>query len=47
MALIRMDHVPETVLVNLPLDIILPDPGQMRGVPLRERKVLYLHWLRM
>ena len=42
MALIRIDHVPETVKVNLPLNIILPDPGEMQGVPVRERKVLYL-----
>ncbi len=42
MALIRLDHVPETVKVNLPLDIILPAPGQMGGVPVRSRKVLYL-----
>lgn len=42
MALIRLDHVPETVRVNVPVNIILPDPGQMRGVPVRERKVLYL-----
>ncbi len=40
MALIRLDHVPETVRVNLPLNILLPDPGQMQGKPLRERKVL-------
>lgn len=42
MALIRMDHVPETVRVNMPLNIILPDPGKMNGVPVSERKVLYL-----
>lgn len=42
MALIRMDHVPQSAQVNLPLNIILPDPGQMHGVPLRNRKVLYL-----
>ncbi len=42
MALIRMDHVPQTVKVNLPLNIILPDPGLMGGVPVRNRKVLYL-----
>ena len=42
MALIRMDHVPETVKVNLPLNVILPDPGQMGGVPVAQRKVLYL-----
>lgn len=42
MALIRIDHVPETVKVNLPLNIILPDPGEMAGVPVAKRKVLYL-----
>jgi S-formylglutathione hydrolase FrmB len=42
MALIRIDHVPETVKVNLPLNIILPDPGRMGEVPVRERRVLYL-----
>ena len=42
MAIIRIDHVPETVKVNLPLYIILPGPGEMRGVPVAQRKVLYL-----
>ena len=42
MALLRFDHVPETVKVNLPLYIILPSPGEMRGVPVAKRKVLYL-----
>ncbi len=42
MALIRLDHVPETTKVNQALNIILPDPGKMNGVPVRERKVLYL-----
>jgi len=42
MALVRIDHVPETVKVNLPLNIILPDPGQVEGVPISQRKVLYL-----
>lgn len=42
MALLRLDHVPETVKVNLPLNIILPDPGKMDGVPVARRKVLYL-----
>ena len=42
MALVRIDHVPETVKVNLPLNVILPDPGRMQGVPVRDRKVLYL-----
>jgi S-formylglutathione hydrolase FrmB len=42
MALVRIDHVPETVKVNLPLNIILPDPGKMGGVAVAKRKVLYL-----
>ena len=42
MALLRIDHVPETVKVNLPLYIILPDPGKMGGMPVAKRKVLYL-----
>jgi putative tributyrin esterase len=42
MALIRLDHVPGTVQVNLPLNIILPDPVEMGSLPVRERKVLYL-----
>jgi S-formylglutathione hydrolase FrmB len=42
MALIRIDHVPETVQVNLPLNIILPDPGKIGSVPVSRRKVLYL-----
>ncbi len=42
MALIHLDYVPETVKVNLPLHIILPDPGKMGGLPVARRKVLYL-----
>ena len=42
MALVRIDHVPETVKVNLPLNIILPDPGRVGQVPIARRKVLYL-----
>jgi S-formylglutathione hydrolase FrmB len=42
MALFRIDHVPETIKVNLPLNIILPDPGKMGSVPVTQRKVLYL-----
>ena len=42
MALLRIDHVPETVMVNLPLNIILPDPGKIGDVPVSLRKVLYL-----
>ncbi len=42
MALVRIDHVPETVKVNLPLVLILPDPGKMGGQGVAKRKVLYL-----
>jgi putative tributyrin esterase len=42
MALLRLDHVPETVKVNLSLYVILPDPGKLGGVPIAKRKVLYL-----
>jgi len=42
MALVRIDHVPEFVGVNLPLNVILPDPGKMGKVPVAGRKVLYL-----
>ncbi len=42
MALIHLNHVPETVQLNLPLNIILPDPARMGEVPVRDRKVLYL-----
>jgi putative tributyrin esterase len=42
MALVHIDHVPESVKVNLPLNIILPDPGKMGEVPVAKRKVLYL-----
>lgn len=42
MALVRIDHTPESVGVNLPLNVILPDPGAMGEVPVAGRKVLYL-----
>ncbi len=42
MALIRLDHVSESVGVNLPVNIILPDPVRMNNTPVRNRKVLYL-----
>ncbi len=42
MALLRLDHVPETIKVNLPLYIILPGPGEIKGQPVAQRKVLYL-----
>lgn len=42
MAVLRLDHVPETAKVTLPVYLILPDPGAARSVPVRARKVLYL-----
>jgi S-formylglutathione hydrolase FrmB len=42
MALIHIDHTPQTVQMSLPLNLIVPDPGRMNGVPIRDRKVLYL-----
>ena len=42
MALFRIDHTPQTVKMNLPLYLLLPDPGQMQEIPLMKRKVLYL-----
>jgi S-formylglutathione hydrolase FrmB len=42
MALLRLDHVPETAKVTLPMYMILPDPGKMGGVSVSQRKVLYL-----
>lgn len=42
MALLRFDHVPDTVQVSLPLYVILPDPGKIAALPVANRKVLYL-----
>ncbi len=42
MALMRIDHSSEFTMVNLPLYIILPNPGEMGKLPLARRKVLYL-----
>jgi len=42
MALIRLDHVPETIGVNVPVYVILPDPGKIKNIPIRDRKVMYL-----
>ncbi len=42
MALSHIDHVSEAVKLNLPLNIIVPDPGRMGDVPVAKRKVLYL-----
>ncbi len=42
MALIRIDHVPETIKVNQPLYLIIPDSAKAHEQPIRKRKVLYL-----
>lgn len=42
MALLRIEHAPDTTRVNTPLYVILPDPGAMKGVGVAQRKVLYL-----
>lgn len=42
MALVRIDHVPETVKVNSPLYIIIPEPTRTGGIPVAACKVLYL-----
>ena len=42
MALIRLDHYSESVKMSLPLNIILPEPVEMKNCPMSERKVLYL-----
>jgi len=42
MALLHIDHTPQTVQVNLPLNVILPDPAEMGRTPMAQRKVLYL-----
>lgn len=42
MALLRIDHVPESIKVNTPLNLIIPEPGEINGLPVRERQVLYL-----
>ena len=42
MAIIRIDHKPESLGVITPLQLIIPEPGDMRGVPVRDRKVLFL-----
>ena len=45
MALIRIDHAPDTVKVNLPLNLIVPDPGAMGEVPVARRKVMEFGYL--
>lgn len=42
MAVLRLDHLPQTTGVTQPLYVILPDPGAMENIPVRDRKVLYL-----
>ena len=42
MALLRIDHKPETLKLNVPLYLIVPDPGKIGSWPLNDRPVLYL-----
>lgn len=42
MALIHLDHVPRSIKTNLPLNILIPEPADMKELPVRDRKVLYL-----
>jgi putative tributyrin esterase len=42
MAFIHIDHLPETIKTNTPLNLIVPDPARIKGIPVRERKILYL-----
>lgn len=42
MAFVQMTHVSEAVKMTLPLNIIIPEPVEIKGIPVRERKVLYL-----
>jgi S-formylglutathione hydrolase FrmB len=42
MALLRLDHTPQSTQLCIPLYAILPDPGDIKDVPVRKRKVLYL-----
>ena len=42
MALIRIDHKPESLKLNVPLYLIVPDPGKIGSQPLADRPVLYL-----
>ena len=42
MALLRIDHKPETLKLNVPLYLIVPDPGKIGDWPLADRPVLYL-----
>jgi putative tributyrin esterase len=42
MAFIHIDHLPETIKEIIPLNLIVPDPGKITGIPVRDRKILYL-----
>ncbi len=42
MAFLHIDHNSEFIKMCLPLNIILPDPGRLGGLPVANRKVLYL-----
>jgi putative tributyrin esterase len=42
MAFLRVDHNPETIGMNLPLNLILPEPQALKGRALEDFPVLYL-----
>jgi putative tributyrin esterase len=42
MALVRIDHMPQTVQVSTSVYVIVPDPDTLAASPLRTRKVLWL-----
>ena len=42
MALLRLDHTPDSTHLCMPLYMILPNPRQVKEIPLRNRKCLYL-----
>jgi putative tributyrin esterase len=42
MAFIHIDQLSENVKIISPLNLIVPDPVDIKGVPVRDRKVLYL-----
>lgn len=42
MAHVRIDHVPGASRVSLPLNIVVPDPAKMDGLPVSRRKLLYM-----
>lgn len=42
MTLLRLDHLSDGIKMTVPLNIILPDPAELKKTALQERTVLYL-----